>query len=135
VDPPTMVGQWSTGAWVDIKPINRLLVETSVSYMRGERLDTHAEVFDGYTAWSRVNLQLSRELSVRMITQYDDFYKRWDIDPLLTYRMNPFTLFYIGTTYDYRSMDECDMDGRAVATSMRLCSRQFFMKLQYLFQV
>ncbi len=135
VDPPTMVGQWSTGGWVDVKPINRLLIETSLSYMRGERLDTRAEVFDGYTAWSRVSMQMSRELSVRLITQYDDFYRRWDIDPLLTYRISPFTLFYIGTTYDYRSMNECDMEGKTVARSMHLCSRQFFMKLQYLFQV
>jgi len=135
VNPPTMVGQWSTGAWVDIKPFSRLLIETSLNYMQGERLDTHAEVFDGYTAWSRVSMQLSRELSMRLITQYDDFYKRWDIDPLVTYRISPFTLFYVGTTYDYRSMDKCDMDGKILATSMRLCSRQFFMKLQYLFQV
>lgn len=135
VRPPTMVGQWSTGAWVDIKPVNRLLIETSLNYTHGERLDTRAEVFDGYTAWSRVSMQMTRELSVRLVGQYDDFYRRWDIDPLLTYRISPFTLFYIGTTYNYRSMNECDMDGKTVATSMRLCSRQFFMKLQYLFQV
>lgn len=135
VNPPTMVGQWSTGGWVDFKPFDRLLLETSLNYTQGERLDTRAEVFDGYTAWSRINMQLSRELSVRLITQYDDFYKRWDIDPLLTYRISPFTMFYVGTTYDYRSMNDCDMDGNTVASSMRLCSRQFFMKLQYLFQV
>ncbi len=135
VNPPTMIGQWSTGGWVDFKPFNRLLIETSLSYIRGERLDNRAEVFDGYTAWSRINMQLSRELSIRLIGQYDDFYERWDIDPLLTYRISPFTLFYIGTTYDYRSMNECDMEGNTVATSTRLCSRQFFMKLQYLFQV
>ncbi|MCK4573534.1 MAG: hypothetical protein KAU36_04140 [candidate division Zixibacteria bacterium] len=37
--------------------------------------------------------------------QYNDFSERLDIEPLLTYRVNPFTKFYIGMTSGYRYYD------------------------------
>ena len=91
-----------------------------------------------------VQLQFSRELSLRLVTQYDDFRERWDFDPLITYKLNPFTLFYVGTTYDYERLYDLNEAGRAYVDvdngdtgyeHTRLTSRQFFMKLQYLFQL
>jgi hypothetical protein len=65
------------------------------------------------------------------VVQYDDFDKAWAVDPLVTYRLSPFSLFYIGSTYNYEhiSDEHSDVERR------RLTSRQFFMKLQYLFQL
>jgi len=56
--------------------------------------------------------------------------RRWDVDPLLTYRLSPFSVFYIGSTYDYRELP----DGAPDQRRWWLTSRQFFAKLQYLFQ-
>ena len=70
-------------------------------------------------------------MSVRLVVQYNDFGKAWDIDPLLTYRVSPFSVFYLGSTYDYQKYA-----GSTVGdpSTWELGQRQVFMKLQYLFQ-
>jgi hypothetical protein len=78
-----------------------------------------------------MSLQLSRELSMRVVSQYNDRWKTWDFDPLITYRINSLTMFYLGSTHDYRDFNVAE-DGRE---GWDLTERQFFMKLQYLFQI
>jgi hypothetical protein len=64
------------------------------------------------------------------VVQYDDFGRAWQIDPLLTYRLSPFSLFYFGSSNDY-----WDLAPSVNSPSQwRLAARQFFMKIQYLFQ-
>ncbi len=50
---------------------------------------------------------------------------------MLTYRLNPFSIFYVGSTRDYRdlTMAQNGIEG------WTLMDRQYFMKLQYLFQI
>jgi hypothetical protein len=81
--------------------------------------------------WARFSLQLSREFSVRLVSQYNNSRDKWDFDPLLIYRINPFTVFYVGSTYDYLKADYEDF-GR---NGWTMTERQYFMKLQYLFQI
>ncbi len=57
--------------------------------------------------------------------------KRWDIDPLVTYRINPFSVFYIGSTHDYHDLK----NDPAASSKWGMTERHFFMKLQYLFQI
>jgi len=132
---PARIGLTSTTLAVDFKPINRLLIESSLTYTKGDYLERDGKAFEGSTARTRVNLQMNRELSFRLIVQYDDFYQRWDIDPLLTYRLSSFSLFYVGSTYDYKNLRTYDGGGLITDESQRLNSRQFLMKLQYLFQI
>ncbi len=131
----TTARETSTGIWVDFKLMDRLLLETSFNYLEGNDLDTDERLYEGTTFWTRLNYQITRELSLRVVGQYDDGDKRWDIAPLLTYRLNPFSIFYVGTTIDYHDFDEFDNEENHLRTSSRLGSRQFFMKLQYLFQL
>jgi hypothetical protein len=56
--------------------------------------------------------------------------KTWEADPLLTYRISSFSVFYFGSTSDIRHVENM-FDGR---DRWRLTDRQFFMKIQYLFQ-
>jgi hypothetical protein len=91
----------------------------------GERL------FSQSVFWSRLSLQISRELSMRFVSQYNDRWKTWDFDPLVTYRINSLTMFYVGSTHNYQDFDPTE-DGPQGWT---LADRQFFMKLQYLFQI
>ncbi|MEE9443546.1 MAG: carbohydrate binding family 9 domain-containing protein [candidate division Zixibacteria bacterium] len=127
--------------WVDVKPIDRLLIESNINYTKAEHAETKKELWDGYIVRSKMSLNFNRELSLRFVTQYNDFVKTWDFDPLLTYRLSPFSLFYIGSTYDYdrlyldtdktKLMNQGDYEKKTT----RLRSRQFFMKLQYMFQM
>jgi hypothetical protein len=129
--------------WTDIKPSDRILVENRYYYVQTKDPDSEVGglLYKGFTVRSRLSVQFSRELSLRFVAQYNDFSNTWDVDPLLTYRINPFTMFYIGTTYDYEKCDGLNQDGTAYAAGdpkyscNKLTSRQFFMKLQYLFQI
>jgi len=68
------------------------------------------------------------------VVQYDDFSERLDIEPLLTYRVNPFTKFYIGITGGYRYYDNTDYT-ELDESEWSLDSRQIFAKVQYLFKL
>lgn len=117
--------------WIDLKPVDRLLLETSCSWSRSRRLDSDQEYFRGYVLRMKFGLQVTRELSLRLILQYNDFNELWEGDPLLQYQINPFSIFYVGSTRDYRLLTPGGQD----AGDWHLLDRQCFLKLQYLFRV
>lgn len=117
--------------WARIKPLSNLVIEPTFEYLRSEDKTTGEELYEGYLARSKFSLQLNRELAVRLVLQYDDFSRVWEADPLITYRLNPFSIFYVGSTRDYRDL-KAEHDG---IDGWRLTDRQYFMKLQYLFQI
>lgn len=134
------------GAWADIQPVDRLLIASSFNTIASEDVHTAEDLFSQSLFRTRFSMQLSRELSVRLVLQYNDrrslrwddndekYYKTtnsWDIDPLITYRLNPFTVLYVGSTHDFRDL-ALEEDGRDGWTQT---GRQYFMKLQYLFQI
>ncbi len=116
---------------LDLKPFDRLTIEPNLSYAKSTHEVTGEELYDGYITRTRFQLQANKELSVRLVVQYNDFRQRWDIDPLLTYRLSSFSVFYVGSTYDYAQFNPANDQ----ASQWSLTSRQFFMKLQYLFQI
>jgi hypothetical protein len=89
--------------------------------LRGRQ--TGAFHFRGYVLRAHTSLQLARPLTLRLITQYDDFSGRFEIEPLVTYQPGPFTIFYVGSTHDLESFD---------AHGWVQTERQFFFKMQYL---
>lgn len=142
--------------WSDFRPTERILIEpqfnSAVSYSPSE----DRRWFRSSVARTRINFQASKRLSVRLVLQYVDswslnevstddgsFYqtlysRRFDIDPLIAFRINPFSIFYIGSTYDYSDVyDYGEWEDRNdnVNHGNFLTKRQFFMKIQYLFQV
>ena len=114
-----------------VRPLDRLMLSASFNYTRSDDLESGARLFSQSVFWSRLSLQVTRELSLRLFSQYNDRWKTWDFDPLVTYRINAFTMFYIGSTHNYRDLGP-EMYGRE---GWSLSERQFFMKLQYLFQI
>ncbi len=118
------------GFWADVKPIDRLLVSASYDYTSSDDLEMDTNLFSQSLFRCRLSLQLTRELSARIVVQYNDRDDMWETDPLITYRLNPLSIFYIGSTRDYRDL-KLDEDGRE---GWNLTERQYFVKLQYLFQ-
>ncbi len=120
----------SFSASLAFKPVDRLVIEPDLDFSQGHRIDTGEEVFYGYITRTRIQYQANRELSFRLVVQYNDFSQAWDVDPLLTYRVSSFSVLYAGSTYDYVNMVvEPDPQSR-----WKMTSRQFFVKLQYLLQ-
>lgn len=113
----------------------RFVLEPSLQYSDLHVDDGSTEVFDGFVLRTRASLQFTRELFARVIVQWDDFGGLLSVEPLLTYRLNPFTVFYVGATSgytDYGRRDDLDLPTEAGLTHT---SRQFFLKFQYLLRL
>ena len=117
-------------AELELRPLDRVVIAASGEWIRSDDAATGERLFDGYVARVKLYLQLSRELSTRLVTQFDDFEQRWEVDPLITYRLNPFSIFYVGATRDYLRYAALP-DG---PESWQLGERTYFLKLQYLFR-
>ncbi|MBO6574040.1 MAG: carbohydrate binding family 9 domain-containing protein [Rhodothermales bacterium] len=118
--------------WSTFRPTSRLSVSPRLSYARLEDDATGDEIFSGYILRSRMNYQFSKRLFMRVITQYNDFAKRLEVDPLVTYKVNPFTAVYVGSTHDFLDFEQVQ---NAPQTGFYQTQRQFFFKLQYLFRM
>jgi hypothetical protein len=134
--------QTRINAWLDLNLFDRLYIENWINHVKSFETETDDELFDGYIFGSRISYQHNRQLSIRLFAQYNDFSKTWVFDPLVTYQITPFTLFYVGSTYYFQKYDNLNLNGSRLATATedgfshnKLDARQFFMKVQYLFQL
>jgi len=117
--------------WSQIKPVSRLVIEPTFDYSKLDDPDGN-ELFSGYIVRTRTSYQFTRELFLRLVVQYNDFSRRVDVDPLLTYKINPFTVFFVGSTHDIREIGDRD---NGITPEYTQTERQFFAKLQYLFRI
>jgi hypothetical protein len=125
-DPPAPGVGTNVEVWLDLKPLTRWVIQPSLQYSELHDRDSGEEFFSGYILRARTVFQFTREFFVRLVVQYDDFDEALSIEPLITYRLNPFSMFYIGSTHGY--MDYSDPSG------FTQTERQFFAKFQYLFR-
>jgi hypothetical protein len=107
-----------------LRPTSRLQIDLSYSRARLSSVATSELFYDGYIGRLMGIYQFSPELFLRVIAQYDHFSKAIDFYPLLSFKLNPFTIFYAGSTYSMTDF------GSPFET--RQTARQFFLKLQYL---
>lgn len=121
---PEMGKNFDFEVWGTLKPSSRLVIQPVFTYASLNDIDSDTEFFSGYILRTRFNYQFNRQFFLRVVTQYNDFNDRYEIDPLLTYKINPFTAFYLGSTHDIT-----DFEG---TTGFYQTSRQFFFKFQYL---
>ncbi len=135
-DIPVLGKMLSFGGSVTIKPLDRLNIQQSIDY---SRLDypTGENIFDGAVFRTRVNYQHSRELSARVVIQYDSFSHDMNVEPLVSYKLNPFSIFYIGSTNRWHNFNDEEIPGSTEHYEDRYHQslRTFFFKFQYLFQV
>ncbi len=119
------------GFWFELRPNDRIILSSNLARIFSNRVDTGERLFSDFINRTTVGYQASRELSFRLIMQYRDHQKTWDADPLLTYRINALSAVYLGSTREYQNLDP-QMNG---VQGWRLVSRQYFVKLQYLFRI
>ncbi len=125
VSPPSTGKEADITFWVRLKPFERILIEPTWTFSQLTS-DSGGQFYSGSIYFARISYQFSRDLNFRAIVQYDNFARQFDVDPLITYKVNPFTSFYIGSTHTYSAFDE--------TSPLRATDRQFFAKVQYLFQ-
>lgn len=128
---PSYVGFGFTGeAWLTVKPINRLSIENTYTYAELSKEAGGEKLYTGYILRNKVSFQFTKNLFLRLVTQYNSFSNRFDVDPLFSYKWNPFTIFYIGSTHDFEEYNSQPGKTKYVETA-----RQFFAKFQYLFRL
>ena len=145
------------------KVSERLRVLPSLRYQKMNERDhylvTHPDeprtLYEHLIFRTRFNYQLTREWFLRLIVEYRDFNtagqpNRLFVEPLLTYRINPFTKFYVGANWGGRHFNEAYGFTREIRHSdgtiewqedtwdqstWRLSQAQVFAKFQYLFRL
>jgi hypothetical protein len=131
-----------------IKLGGRVVLGPEVSYLRLKHPDGRSLLYDGYILRNRLDLQLSRAASFRLVTEYDKSERSLGVEPLLTYRLNAFSVVYLGVFdrhYRYElNGEKTRVDPRQSVLEARaaeprqewqLGSRQLFAKVQYLWRV
>jgi len=98
---------------------DQLFVGSSYTSYTMNTYDNEDEFYSGYLADVRINYQFNTSLSFRLIGQYNDFSKSFQVQPLLSYQPSPFTIFYVGTTTNQ--------------VEWETSSSQSYVKFQYLF--
>jgi hypothetical protein len=134
LDAPELGNSFRVSADATIKPTERLVISPSWDYARMDSRLRPERLFEGYILRTRLTYNFTRQWFTRLIVQYNQFGERLDLEPLLTYRLNPFTVFYVGATsrVDYFA-DEDALDA-VEDSAWKLSRQQFFTKVQYLYQ-
>jgi len=139
-----------------LRPSPRIKIDESYIYnaMKTNSESGLAEVpsgtsiFNNHIVRSKANYQFNREMSLRVIVDYNsvlpnstlvdlDKEKHFGVDALFTYMLNPGTAFYVGYTdlYDNWRLDPTRSPNLIRTDFPGLnTGRQFFVKLSYLFR-
>ena len=110
--------------------MSNFIIQPSFNYAELIRNDTNKYSFAGSIWRIRFNYQFTREFFLRLITEYNSFSKRFSFEPLLSYKLNPFTIFYAGMAQNNKNYENKPI---YEVYDWRTTSRQYFMKFQYLF--
>jgi hypothetical protein len=125
-DPATMGDAFDFELWGTIKPMQQLVFQPLFVYSKLDGPEVK-DPFYGYIFRLRTQYQFSRPLFLRLIVQYDQFNDALSVDPLLSYKLNPFTVAFLGSSHNYQ-----DLEGKP---GFQQQTRQIFAKVQYLFQM
>jgi len=128
---PELGHGYNISAQATIKPSARLELNLNYHYSTLSPLNDSKTFYSGDITRLKANYNFSRRLFARVITQYNSFNKRIQVYPLLYYKLNPFTKFYIGMT-DY--LNHFDPSTSNSFKGYRQTNREFFVKIQYLFR-
>jgi hypothetical protein len=131
---PVLANSFDLVAYVDFKPIQRLVISPVAEYAKMESRQDGSTFYEGNIWRTRFDYQFTRRLFVRLIMEYDNFDDYFTLEPLLTYRINPFTVFYLGSNSGYEYFDRNVYAGLN-DSQWKLSERQFFAKFQYLFRI
>ncbi len=118
----------------NLTPLQNMTLRSS--YARYRLQDAAGDdVYNGYVARLRMNYQFSRELALRFVGQYNDFRQEFSVEPLLSYQLNPLTIFYLGYNSNFQNIDGAiDNTLPYEDEGYTHTRRQVFLKVQYLFQ-
>lgn len=139
-DEPFLAKERTIEAEAVFRPTSRLSLGAEYLYQRFDQIEGTATVIPHedhkeYSVRNELTYQFSKRLFFRIIGQY---VKRAgsggsvEFDPLVSYKINPFSVFFIGSTHNFTDYGSREADAD---TDFQQTERTFFVKFQYLFRI
>ncbi|MCX6164337.1 MAG: DUF5916 domain-containing protein [Ignavibacteriae bacterium] len=128
-DPSVGYGM-SISLWATFKPLSNITMQNYYDYFEIEKGYKGEKIYAGYIFRNITSYNLTKDITMRLITEYNTFDGSFYLNPLGSYKPNPFTIFYIGFTDMFN-----DTDTPNGKPKYALSNRQFFLKMQYLFRL
>ena len=104
-------------------------ISPTLNYQAIQKLDSNEYYFKGYIGRLDIRYQFTNFLDLRLISEYNDFSEQFFFQPLISWRPNPDTIFYLGGNQNY-----VDRFTDYNSPHYRVNKTQLFLKFQYLFK-
>ncbi|HMS63676.1 MAG TPA: hypothetical protein PKD83_00320 [Ignavibacteria bacterium] len=116
--------------YATIKPFDQLRNDLTYTYSELSTKQSGELLYAGYVLSDKISYQFNKNFFFRVLLQYDLFSKYFSIDPLLSYKWNPFTILFLGSSHDVNELQDIFGNSRYQETN-----RVLYMKFQYLFSL
>jgi hypothetical protein len=126
-EPPELGYGHNAGMDATVKVTDRVRIAASYNRARLSSDATGKLFYDGNIYRGTGYYYFTTEAILRVIMQYDTFNKDLNAYPLFSYKLNAFTVFYVGATRDLTNFSDRPAGWTTTQT-------QYFVKLQYLIQ-
>lgn len=136
-DDPRLGFERTTNFWMEVKPTPQLKANVTYNIFDLSELDSPVGISEQQVTRLRLTYQFTPRLFLRAIGEYVDWGGNesfLSVDPLLSYKINPFTVFFVGSSHAYTGFAD-DTATPGDDRGMRETARTFFVKFQYLFRV
>ena len=104
-DEPYQARNVGLGFEINLKPSSELKINLDINSSKSTEFDSGAEIYSDLISRLRLEYQATSALNFRLVTQYRDYYGSLDIQPLISYQPDPFSIYYIGTSRSYLKVD------------------------------
>jgi hypothetical protein len=141
---PRLGYQRSLEFWATLKPTSQLRLDLTFQSFgmdeikaredseTGEWIESGDEIYDVYIVRTKLTYQFTKNLFFRLVNQYVDSEDLIELDPLVSYKLNPFTVFFLGSSHNFMQYDSKIPGG---GPKYKQADRTYFVKFQYLFRV
>ena len=136
-DDPRLGDEFSYSLYTYFKPTSQVRFDVDYSSFRLDELDDGSNIFNTYVVRTKLTYQFSKSLFLRVVGEYVDDSRSLAVDPLLSYKINPFTVFFLGSSHSFSDFQDDPSTAPVEVTDpgYRQTERLFFVKFQYLFRV
>ncbi len=136
-DNPRLGDEWSYGVYLNTKPQSQLRFDVTYDSFRLDELNGGARIYDTFVTRAKLTYQFTSKLFLRVIGEYVDDIESYSVDPLLSYKINPFTVFFLGSSHAFDNFedDPATTPIEIAQPGYKQTERLFFVKFQYLFRV
>jgi len=116
--------------WATIKPFEKLRNDINYNYSELSKSAGGEKLYAGYVLSNKISYQFNKNFFLRVLLQYDLFSRNFSIDPLLSYKWNPYTILFLGSSHDLNEIVNSSGFSKLYETD-----RQIFLKFQYLWSL